>query len=540
MHADVHADVHANVHGNKACQLLLTLLHILNCVLPAAERLAASTFPAYKYGHSMAKKPCNGEALCKSATGIEGFDRITGGGLPKDRTTILLGGPGTGKTVFALQTLVNAAVLRGVPGIFICFEERPDQVVANAASFGWELPALQEQHKLYFIDARPPTDAICKGDFSLTGMLAIVDAKAAEMGAGQVVFDSIDLLLSLLEQPSLQRRESYRLRDWLAASGMTGLLTVRARPGAPQAASLQYDFLEFMADCTILLSQGSGQRQARRELRITKFRGTHFDEDGVPMTISAKGISLSHFSDQAYPPQGDLNERLSSGIASLDSLLGGGYYRQSSTWISGTPGTGKTSLAAAFVEAACARGERALLSVFDQNPAALQRNLLTVAIDLAPHLAGGILQLHSTRKLARSPVEHFFLIRDLIVAHSARCVAIDSLSVPLGLAENDIEWLMFVEQILHFCASHGVTLVCDAVPYPATTSEHHSWAQISSIVGNWIELSFIDVGDSRRRSLRISKSHGTAHSNAQHELVFASTGITVLESSPSGPLQESR
>ena len=216
-----------------------------------------------------AKKSATPRLLSKLATGLQGFDEISRGGLPRNRTSLVMGGPGTGKTVFALQALVNAARELKQPGIFVAFEEGADEIFANAATFGWRLPALAKS-ELFFLDARLSPTVVQSGDFELSGMLAILEAKKQELGAGWIVFDGIDVLLALLQNRGAEMREIYRLRDWLAHNDLTAIITAKIDGEASSPAN--YAFMQFMVDCVIRFDRRLEQGISVRRLEITKYR----------------------------------------------------------------------------------------------------------------------------------------------------------------------------------------------------------------------------------------------------------------------------
>ena len=225
-----------------------------------------------------------GEGIEKSPTGIEGVDEITGGGLPRGRTTLLLGGPGSGKTVFALQTLVNGAREFAEPGIFVAFEENTQEILQNAASFGWDLPALVESGQLLFIDAHLSPRMVAMGEFELTLLLARLAEQGKAMGAVRIVFDAIDVLLTMMDDPGAERLELYRVRDWLKAQHLTGMITARV-VGEESCANLQYNFLQYMSDCVLSLQRQFAERIALRQLRIIKYRGSSVAEAEFPFAI---------------------------------------------------------------------------------------------------------------------------------------------------------------------------------------------------------------------------------------------------------------
>ncbi|HXG70953.1 MAG TPA: ATPase domain-containing protein [Gemmatimonadaceae bacterium] len=280
--------------------------------------------------------------LAKAATGITGFDEITGGGLPRHRTTLVLGTSGAGKTIFALETLVNGGKEHNESGIFIAFEENSRQIVENAATFGWDLPGL-EADKLFFLDAKLPADIVQMGDFDLTGILTALSSKAGEMSCKRIVFDGIDVLLAMLNDPAAERREMYRLHEWLLASGITGIITGKADPSDGSTGD-RYAFMQFMVDCVVSLHHRLVDRVSLRGLRVLKYRGSGFAENEFPLIISPKGMQVATFGQTEMQHEVS-KERVSSGIAALDTMLGGGYYRISSVLVTGAPGTAKTTLA---------------------------------------------------------------------------------------------------------------------------------------------------------------------------------------------------
>ena len=237
----------------------------------------------------------------KAATGIAGFDEISGGGLPRGRTTLLVGGPGSGKTILALQFLVNGARHYKEPGIFVAFEETAKRILANAASFDWRLGELR-RGKLLFVDAQPPPDLVQSGDFDLCGMLAGLALQAKAMKARRIVFDALDIVLALLPDLAARRREIYRLHEWLLAQGLTGIITLKAAADEPSSVTQQpYGFMQFMVDCAVILNHSVVLGVSQRNLRVQKYRGSSFDENESPFVIGRTGFdvaiarSLGHF-----------------------------------------------------------------------------------------------------------------------------------------------------------------------------------------------------------------------------------------------------
>jgi circadian clock protein KaiC len=262
----------------------------------------------------------------KAPTGITGLDEITGGGLPRGRTTLLLGGPGSGKTILSLQSLVHGAQVWKEPGIFVAFEETSERIVTNAASFGWKLAELQRQDKLFFLDAQPTPDLVQSGSFDLNGMLAALQAQAKDMKARRIVFDAVDMVLALLPDAAAKRREIYRLHEWLLAYGLTGLIT--AKTGGDETSSISqqpFGFMQFMVDCAVILDHSVVLGVSQRNLRVQKYRGSNFDENESPFLIGSGGLEVDATINVSRANAKVSSERVSSGIARLDTMLGGGY-----------------------------------------------------------------------------------------------------------------------------------------------------------------------------------------------------------------------
>ena len=461
----------------------------------------------------------------KALTGIRGFDRGTGGGLPRGRTSLVIGGAGSGKTVFALQTLVNGARQSGEPGIFVAFEENSRQIIANAASFGWDLPAL-EKEKLFFLDARMSLDTITAGQFDLAGMLASLDAKARAMGARRIVFDSIDVLLTLLEDPALERREVYRVHDWLQEAGLTGIVTARIGTARP-IQSERYGFMQFMADCVVQLSHRLEDRVSLRTIRTVKYRGSSFAEWAFPIVIGPRGMEVG-IPEEIEPTYQVSSERVSTGVERLDAMLGGGYYQGSSVLVSGAPGTAKSTLCGSFVEAACQRGERALYVSFDEAASEITRNLASVGIQLEPHVESGLLEIRSVRTEARSADQHLMRLRGWIAEHEPRCIAIDPLSAMIK-AGGEVVAMSVAERLISLTKSRGITLLLTSLLAGSTPEMEATPVAISTIADAWIHLSYVVQGGERNRALTIVKSRGMSHSSQVRELVLSDAGVTLTD-----------
>ena len=465
----------------------------------------------------------------KAPTGIKGFDEITHGGLPRGRTTLLEGGPGSGKTLFGLRFLVHGAQECNEPGIFVAFEETSRRIVANAENFGWNLAELQRK-KLFFLDAQPSPDLIQSGNFDLGGMLAALGAQARAMGARRIVFDAMDIVLALLPDAAAKRREVYRLHEWLLASELTGLITAKAGGDDASSVSAQpFGFMQFMVDCAVVLNHRVELGVSQRNLRVQKYRGSNFDENEAPFVIGKNGFDVAISRMLGRNDTKVTNGRVTSGVKRLDTMLGGGYYRGACVLITGFPGTAKTTLSGAFAEAACKRGERTMFVSFDSDGTEMIRNLRSVGIRLDRYVKSGLLRMISARSITGSAETMLVRIKSLTEEHGARCLVIDPVST-LAKAGNELTAHGVAERLVDWSKSLGITTVCtsllDEMPGAAQGS---SLLHISTLADTWIHLNYLVQAGERNRGLSIIKSRGTSHSNQVRELILSDAGVTLAD-----------
>jgi circadian clock protein KaiC len=467
--------------------------------------------------------------LHKALTGIAGFDQISGGGLPRGRTTLLVGGPGSGKTIFAMQSLVYGARHGGEPGIFVGFEESPQRIATNLAGFGWELDGLQPG-RLDFVDAQPPADLVQSGTFDLGGLLAVLDAKARAMGASRIVFDALDNVLELMPDAAARRREVFRLHDWLNRSGFTALITAKAAGDFRRGIGQQpYDFMQFMVDCAVVLNHSVALGVSQRNLRVLKYRGSTFEENESPFVIGPAGFDVAITRQLGRADAPVSTERVGSGVARLDTMLGGGYYRGATVLFTGFPGTAKTTLSGAFAEAACGRGERTLFVSFDSDGSEVVRNLASVGVRLDRYIDSGLLHMVSARAITGSAETVLVRIKALALAHGARCLVIDPVST-LSKAGNELTAHGVAERLIDWSKADGMTLVCTSLLDELTAGVGSgSPLHVSTLADTWIHLSYLVQAGERNRGLSIIKSRGTAHSNQVRELVLGDDGVTLAD-----------
>jgi circadian clock protein KaiC len=461
----------------------------------------------------------------KVATGIPGFDAIARGGLPEGRTTLVIGTPGAGKTVFALQTLVRGAEDHGEAGIFVAFEENSKQIIENSAAFGWDIPSLQ-QSRLFFLDAYLSPQIVQAGGFDLAGILAALEERARDMNARRVVFDGLDVLLNLLDDPVAERREVYRIHEWLGRNELTGIITAKSTFSDPFSTA-PWDFLQYMADCVVVLHHRVVERVALRGARIVKYRGSSFSANEFPLVIGRSGIEIATFGPDEL--EFDVSsERVPTGVDRLDEMLGGGYYRGSSVLVTGVPGTAKTTLGAAFANAACREGERTLYVSFDEPARQIVRNMCSVGVDLQPHIDAGLLRMYSVRTEVRSAEEHLVVLDKMMRDFEPTGIVVDPISALLKsggqLAAGDTSI-----RLLDLARSRGVTAVCTSLVPDRGEAAGATDIQISTIADTWIHLAYVLQGGERNRALSIIKSRGMAHSNQVREMVLSSRGTTLTD-----------
>ncbi len=472
--------------------------------------------------------------VSKAPTGIAGLDVVTMGGLPRAQVTLIEGGPGTGKTVLALQSVVHAARELGESGIFVAFEESAARIVANASRFGWDLPGLQ-QKKLFFLNAQPGFDLVQSGSFDLGGLLAALDARIAKLGAQRVVFDAIDVVLALLDDPAAERRELYRLRDWIAVRGVTAIIT--SKESANAAVQQRGEFLQFMTDCAIRLEHAVVQGVSQRSLRVTKYRGSDFHANAAPYVIGASGLDVAAVTAGLATKSAVTDERVSTGVLRLDAMLGGGLFRGAAILVTGTPGTAKTTLCGAFAQAACERGEPTLFVSFDSTADEVIRNLTSVAIRLRRFIdtprRPGLLQVFYQPALEGSAETHLLHIQELARRQRTRCLVIDPLSA-LGSFTDGNRSQNVAKRLLIWAKQQGITLFCSSLLANGAVESESSPLHVSTVADTWLHLSYVARNGERNRCLSIIKSRGTAHSNQVRELLLSEQGVTLADSYTAG------
>jgi circadian clock protein KaiC len=460
--------------------------------------------------------------LQKAPTGIRGLDEITEGGLPLGRPTLITGGPGCGKTLLAMEFLVNGATEYGESGVYMAFEENAEELAQNVASLGFDLKKLQRQKKVLIEYVRVERAEIEEaGEYDLEGLFIRLGSAVERIGAKRVVLDTVEALFSSLQNHAILRAELRRLFRWLKDRGLTAIITAERGQGTMTRFGLE----EYVADCVITLDHRANEQISTRRLRIVKYRGSLHGTNEYPFLIGRHGISVMPITSSGLE-HGASSERISSGVKELDQMLGGkGFYRGSSILVTGTAGTGKSSLAAAFVESACRRGERCLYLAFEESRDQIIRNMRSIGIDLQPYLDRGLLRIQAARASLTGLEMHLLSIRDLMEEWKPQVMVVDPIT-DFGVVGTALEVKAAVARMIDFMKSYGTTaLLISLVPEDTTVAE--SVVGISSVTDTWITLRNLEINGERHRGLYILKSRGMAHSHQIRSFLLTDEGIRI-------------
>jgi len=462
--------------------------------------------------------------LEKVPTGIAGFDEITFGGLPRGRPTLICGGPGSGKTLFGTEFLVRGATAYDEPGVFMSFEETIDEMTKNVASLGFDLKRLVAAKKIFLDYVHVERSEIEEtGEFDLEGLFIRLDDAISAVGAKRVVLDTLESLFSGLPNPLILRAELRRLFRWLKARGMTAIITGEQGTGALTRQGLE----EYISDCVIMLDNRVSAQQSTRRLRIIKYRGSTHGTNEYPFTIDEQGIAVLPITSLGLSHMVS-RERVSSGIPRLNTMLGGkGFYRGSTILITGTAGTGKTSIAAEFVRAGCRRGEKCLFFSFEESPSQIMRNMLSIGIDLNAPLKRGLLKFHSERPVCCGHEAHLTAMHKIINDFKPRIVVVDPVS-NLNMTEINTDSKMMLTRLIDFLKMAGITSLFTTLT-TADSAPEQTEVGISSMVDTWLLLRDIEIGGERNRALYILKSRGMAHSNQIREFLLTDHGVDLRD-----------
>jgi len=459
-------------------------------------------------------------ALPKALTGISGLDEITFGGLPRGRPTLVCGSAGSGKTLFAMEFLVRGALQFDEPGVFMAFEESEEDLAQNVRSLGFRVDELIAQKKLAVDYVHVERSEIEEtGEYDLEGLFVRLGMAIDEIGAKRVVLDTLESLFSGFSNPAVLRAELRRLFRWLKDRGVTAVITGERGDGALTRQGLE----EYVSDCVILLDHRVNDQVSTRRLRIVKYRGSAHGTNEYPFLIDEQGMSVLPLTSIGLDHRAS-DERISAGVAGLDAMLEGkGYYRGASILVSGTAGSGKSSLAAHFADATCRRGERCLYFAFEESPSQIQRNMRSIGIDLAPWIKKGLLRIEASRPTLFGLEMHLVHIHTLVAQFDPRVVIVDPISNFTSSGSLEQAEAMLV-RLIDFLKMRGVTTLLVNLTAGGAALERTE-AGISSLIDTWVLLRDVERDDARHRRLHVLKSRGMAHSSEVREFRITSKGI---------------
>jgi len=465
-----------------------------------------------------------GVELPKCETGIQGLDEITQGGFPKGRPTLVCGAAGSGKTLLAVTFLVNGAERFNEPGVLMTFEETADEIASDVASLGFDLQTLIKDNKLAIDYVRIERSEIEEtGEYNLDGLFVRLDYAIASVGAKRVVLDTIESLFGGLTNESVLRAELRRLFRWLKDKGVTTVITGERGDGSLTRQGLE----EYVSDAVILLDHRVVEQVSTRRLRIIKYRGSHHGTNEYPFLIERDGITVLPVTSLGLKHPAPV-ERISTGVGPLDEMLSGrGYYRGSTVIVSGTAGTGKTSLAAHFVDAACRRGERCLYFLSEESPQQLIRNMQSIGIDLAQWVDKSLLEFHADRPSRFGLETHLVAMHRAVRDFTPSVVVVDPITNLLSVGTlNDVQ-AMLTRIIDHLKGTEISALFTSLTP--GKTELQETEASVSSLMDTWVLMTVNEVEHERRRELSILKSRGMSHSNEIREFALTDHGFQVRD-----------
>jgi circadian clock protein KaiC len=460
----------------------------------------------------------------KSPTGIQGLDEITGGGLPRGRPTLVCGGPGCGKTILGMEFLINGARQFDEPGVFLSFEETVEDLALNFASLGLDPRPLAARKKLSLDYVQvEPNEIQETGAYDLDGLFIRLEHAIDSIGAKRVVLDTIEALFSGLSDTRTLRAELRRLFNWLRTKGVTAVVTGERGDGGITRHGLE----EYITDCVILLDHRVVDQNATRRLRVVKYRGSTHGANESPFFIDESGISVLPIASLGLQHRASAG-RLSTGVPDLDDMLGGkGYFRGSSILVSGSAGTGKTSLAGYLTDAACRRGESALYFAFEESAAQIVRNLRSIGLNLEPWLRKGLLQVHAARPTTSGLEGHLSAMHRLIEEKKPRVVVVDPISNLISVGTS-VEVKAMLARLIDFMKVRQVTALFTSLTFDEAHPEGTD-VGISSFMDTWLVLRNLEMNGERTRALNVVKSRGMPHSNQVREFVLTSQGVKLID-----------
>lgn len=460
--------------------------------------------------------------LPKALTGVVGLDEITGGGLPLGRATLVCGPAGSGKTLLGLEFLVRGITAYGDPGVFVAFEEAPDDLAANVASLGFDLEQMQDDGLLVIDHVDMSSAAVeVAGEWDLEALFVRLGSAIDEVGARRVVLDTLENLFGAFRDTATVRSELRRLFAWLKQRGVTTVVTGERGEGTLTRHGIE----EYVSDCVIVLDHRVVDQTSTRRLRVLKYRGSLHGTNEYPFSIGARGLSVLPITSLGLR-HAVSSDRQSTGNARLDGMLGGeGVFQGSSVLISGTAGTAKSTIAALMCDAACARGERALYVSFEESQSQVLRNMASVGIDLARWVDAGLLRFHCVRPSVLGLEEHLGQLQEMVTELEPAMVVLDPVSGLMQVGRGEGAWAMLT-RVLDHLKGRGVTAVLTALVGPDLDGRDQ---QVASLIDTWLLVTSVEGNGERNRAMYVLKSRGTAHSNQIREFLLTDDGLQLAD-----------
>ena len=462
-----------------------------------------------------------GQLLAKAPTGIAGLDDITRGGLPRGRCTLVTGGAGSGKTLLGLQFLVTGARKCGEPGVLVTFEESVEEVTADVASLDFDLDGLQRAGLLVIYAFRAePTEVVGTGEFDFEPLFLLLDDAIKRIGARRVVLDTIEALFGMFSSQAIVRAELVRLFRWLKDRAVTAVVT--GERGENDALT-RYGIEQYVSDCVIALDHRARDEISTRRLQVVKYRGSAHGTSQYPFLITDRGFEVPPVTSVALD-YGASSERISTGVPGLDSMLSGGLFRGSAVLVSGAAGTGKSTLGAHLIDAACARGERALLILFEESPDEVIRNMRSVGLDLGRWVEAGLLRIWAGRSAEFGMDNHLAAVSGLVAEHAPAVAVVDGIaSLVSGSSRTEVS--LMLARKFHMFKARGITAIATVFSQEDTETA----VGVSSRADTWLLLRNVESTGERKRLLFVRKQRGSAHSNQVREFLLTDHGIELAD-----------
>ncbi|MCF2498110.1 circadian clock protein KaiC [Dyadobacter chenhuakuii] len=463
-------------------------------------------------------------ALQKAQTGIKGLDEITLGGFPQGRPTLICGSAGCGKTLFSIEFLVHGALQFGEPGVFVAFEEKSEELTINVASLGFDLDRMQKDKLIKLDHIHIERSEIEEtGEYDLDGLFIRLGHAIDSIGAKRVVLDTIESLFSGLNNEAIIRAELRRLFEWLKEKKVTTIITGERGEGSLTRQGLE----EYVSDCVILLDHRVANKISTRLLRIVKYRGSVHGTNEYPFLIDEDGISVLPVTSLTLSHNAS-SKRISSGIPALNKMLGGeGFFEGSSILVSGTAGTGKTSIAGSFANETCLNGDRCIYFAFEESPKQIVRNMRSIGVDLQSHIDNGLLKFHASRPTLNGLEMHLLSINKLISQFKPKTVVVDPITnlITVGTV-SEVKSVLI--RLIDFLQAEGTTVMFTALSLNDSISEQTD-ESVSSLVDAWLLVRDIEMNGERNRGLYVMKSRGMKHSNQVREFVISDNGLDLVD-----------